>query len=135
VQTASYVQTETKQSQQHAGYDWSRLKKNEASLTGSVVDTELTLIEMFVCALSCGLGTIYGLILFVRGHSKGVVVIVLSMILPLVLSMLMLVYFAMMKTIFGGSSGGTKKTSQVQFWDLNSNRIPAARCDRMTESA
>jgi hypothetical protein len=112
VQTASYAQAAPVQ-QSHGAYDWDRIKKPvEANLTGSVVDQELSVLEILICTLFGGVGLVWGLILFLRGHSKGVVMIVLSMILPLALTILYLGYLAMMKSVLGGS--GSKKTTYIQ---------------------
>jgi hypothetical protein len=124
VQTASYAQTAARQQSAGHGYDWSRIKKVEANLTGSVVDQELTWLEIAICTLFGGVGMIWGLILFLRGHSKGLVMIVLSMILPLTLAIVYLGYLAMMKTVLGGDQGGTKKTSHIEMRVDEKRRIP-----------
>ncbi len=79
------------------GYDWSRLRKQEPTL-GSVVDEELTATDMALCALFGCLVLPYGLILFLRGHSKGILIMLGSLMVPAILTLLYAL-FSFMTTV------------------------------------
>lgn len=68
------------------GYDWSRVRKQEPTL-GSVVDEELTFSDMALCGFFGCLMFPYGLILFLRGHSKGILIMLGSLLVPAILTL------------------------------------------------
>lgn len=92
LQTAS-VQTQAERAPRHAGggYDWKALR-DRAPMIGSVVDEELTFSDIVLCGFFGGCMFIYGLILFFRGHAKGILIMLGSLIVPAFLILLYIIF-------------------------------------------
>lgn len=63
-------------------YDWKGFRERSYAFGGSVVDEDLTMGDLFVCGFCGGLAFIYGLVLFLQGRSKGILLMLASLLVP-----------------------------------------------------
>lgn len=65
-------------------YDWKRLREGTSREKGSgVIDEDLTGFDIALCLFCCPLSMLYGIVMFARGNSKGLKLVLMSYILPL----------------------------------------------------
>jgi hypothetical protein len=63
-------------------YDWKGFRERSYAFGGSVVDEELTMGDLFLCGFCGGLAFVYGIILFLQGRSKGILLMLGSLLVP-----------------------------------------------------
>lgn len=72
-------------------YDWNKLR-NTASSTGSVVDDELSWIDICLCVLCSPAAMLLGFVLFFQGRSKGILLILGSLLIPFLVGLMRLMW-------------------------------------------